>query len=189
MDDASADDGELLQQQLQQLVPELGLLLLLVQGPDPVLVMENMAAAALGLTLLLQQPLPQQLPLPKKHAAVQDVPQPQSLGAGGAENGGGDGDEEGAGEKGGGGDGDLLLLQKYRHCKPPSFLRWLWHYKETFKTMPSGWSNNWVKLSFGHRKWESAILSQTARLQNHGGSIGITSSSSQEKWRLLCTCA
>uniref|UniRef100_A0ACB8ECC1 Uncharacterized protein n=1 Tax=Sphaerodactylus townsendi TaxID=933632 RepID=A0ACB8ECC1_9SAUR len=155
--------------------------------------MENMAAAALGLTLLLQLPPLLLLPPPKKHVAAQDALQPQSLGAGGAESGGGDGGEEGAGEKGDGdgGGGGLLLPQMYRHCKPPSFLRWLWHYKETFKMMPSDWSNNWVNLSFGHRKWSLLYChKQVARLQKTWAlSRPLCLHQVKKNGRLLCACA
>lgn len=83
-----------------------------------------MAAAAPDLTWR-QQLLLLQLPPLKNYVAVQDVLRLQNRGANGVENGDGDGDEEGEGEEGDGGDGggDLLLLQMYRHCKPPSFLR------------------------------------------------------------------
>lgn len=103
--------------------------------------MGNMAAAALGLTLPRPRPQPLRPQLPKRHAAVRDVPQLQSLDASDVEGGGGDGGEEEGGEEGGGdgGGGDLLLLQTYRHCKPPSFLRWLLCHKETFKKMPFDW--------------------------------------------------
>lgn len=103
--------------------------------------MGNMAAAALGLTLPPPRPQLLRPQLPKRHAAVRDVPQRQSLDASDVEGGGGDGGEEEGGEEGGGdgGGGDLLLLQTYRHCKPPSFLRWLLCHKETFKKMPFDW--------------------------------------------------
>lgn len=102
-------------------------------------VMGNMAVVAQGLTWLRLQ-LPLRLPqLPKTYAAVQGVQQQPTPDEGGVEGGGGGEGEEEEGVEGGddgGGGGDLLLLQKYRHCKPPSFLRWLVCHKETFKKMP-----------------------------------------------------
>lgn len=98
-------------------------------------VMGNMAVVAQGLTWLQLRP-PLRLPqLPKRYAAVQGVQrQPTPDGDGVEGGGGGEGEEEGGVEGGGdGGGGDLLLLQMYRHCKPPSFLRWLLRHKETFK--------------------------------------------------------
>lgn len=97
--------------------------------------MGNMAVVAQGLTWLrlrLLRPLPQ---LPKTYAAVLGVPQQPTPDEGGVEGGGGGEGEEEEGVEGGddGGGGDLLLLQMYRHCKPPSFLRWLLCHKETFK--------------------------------------------------------
>ena len=83
------------------------------------------------------------------------VRQQRTPNEGGIEGGGGGGEgEEEEGVEGGddGGGGDLLQLQMYRHCKPPSFLRWLLCHKETFKKMPFDWKANWVKLSFGHLK-------------------------------------
>ncbi|KAF3816624.1 hypothetical protein GH733_013972 [Mirounga leonina] len=103
---------------LRQPVPELGLLQL-VQEPDPVRVMGNMAVVAQGLTWLQLRP-PLRLPqLPKRYAAVQGVqrqPTPDEDGVEGG--GGGEGEEEGGVEGGGdGGGGDLLLLQMYRHFR------------------------------------------------------------------------
>lgn len=100
--------------------------------------MGNMAAAARGSTSPLPPPPPPRPQLPRKRAAARDGPRARSWGAGGAEGGGGDGGEEEGGEGGGGdgGGGDLPLPQTYRHCKPPSFLRWLLRHKETFKKMP-----------------------------------------------------
>lgn len=137
MDDASADDGAPLLWQLQQPVPELGLLQL-VQEPDPVPEMGNMAVVAQGLTWLQLRPLLQPPQLPRRYAAALGARQQRSRGADGAEGGGGGAGEEEAGVEGGGdgGGGDLLLLQMHRHCKPPSFLRWLLRHKETFKKMP-----------------------------------------------------
>lgn len=116
-------------------------------------VMGNMAVVAQGLTWLRPQ-------LPKTYAAVQGVQQQPTPDEGGVEgDGGGEGEEEEGVEGGGdGGGGDLLLLQMYRHCKPPSFLRWLVCHKETFKKMPFDWKANWVKLSFGHLKNEEKPL-------------------------------
>lgn len=98
-------------------------------------VMGNMVVVAQGLTWLQLRPrlrLPQ---LPKKYAAglgAQQQRTPDEDGVGGG--GGGEGEEEGDVEGGGdGGGGDLLLSQMHRHCKPPSFLRWLLGHKETSK--------------------------------------------------------
>lgn len=98
-------------------------------------VMGNMAVVAQGLTWLQLQPLLRPPQLPKTYAAVRGVPQQPTPDEDGAEgDGGGEGEEEEGVEGGGdGGGGDLLLLQMSRHCKPPSFLRWLLGHKETFK--------------------------------------------------------
>jgi len=98
-------------------------------------VMGSKAAVAQGLTWLqlrLRRRLPQ---LPRKYAAARGGPQQPTRDEDGAEGGGGgEGEEEGGVEGGGdGGGGALLLPQMYRHCKPPSFLRWLLRHKETFK--------------------------------------------------------
>lgn len=101
-------------------------------------VMGNMAVVAQGLTWLQPRPLLQRPQLPKRYAAALGARQRPSRGADGAEGGGGGAGEEEAGVEGGGdgGGGDLLLPQMHRHCKPPSFLRWLLRHKETFKKMP-----------------------------------------------------
>lgn len=94
-------------------------------------VMGNMAVAAQGLTWLQLRLRLQPPQLPKTYAAVQGVRQQPTPDEDGAEDGGGGaGAEEGGVEGGGdGGGGDLLLPQMYRHCKPPSFLRWLLRHK------------------------------------------------------------
>lgn len=118
--------------------------------------MGNMAVAAQGLTWLQLRRRLQRPQLPKTYAAVQGVQQQPTPDEGDVEGGGGGEGEEEEGVEGGGdgGGGDLLLLQMYRHCKPPSFLRWLLCHKETSKKkkMPFDWKANWVKLSFGHLK-------------------------------------
>lgn len=117
--------------------------------------MGNMTVVAQGLTWLRLRLLLRPPQLPRTCAAARGGQQQPSPDEGGAEGGGGgEGEEEEGVEDGGdGGGGDLLLLQMYRHCKPPSFLRWLLRHKETFKTkMPFDWKANWVKLSFGHLK-------------------------------------
>lgn len=97
-------------------------------------VMGNMAVVAQGLTWLQLRPLLRLPQLLKRYAAVQGVPQQPTPDGDGVEGGGGgEGEEEGGVEGGGDGGGDLLLLQMYRHYKPPSFLRWLLCHKETFK--------------------------------------------------------
>lgn len=112
-------------------------------------VMGNMAAAAQGLTWRQLRPLLRLPQLPKRYAAGRGGQQPPTPDEDGVEGGGGgEGEEEGGVEGGGdGGGGDLLLLQMYRHCKPPSFLRWLSRHKETFKKiknkkMPFDWKAN-----------------------------------------------
>lgn len=117
-------------------------------------VMGSMAVVAQGLTWLRLRPLLRLPQLPKTYAVVLGVQQQPTPDEGGAEGGGGGEGEEEEGVEGGdgGGGGGLLLLQMYRHCKPPSFLRWLLRHKETFKKMPLDWKANWVKLSFGHLK-------------------------------------
>lgn len=97
-------------------------------------VMGNMAVVAQGLTWLQLQPLLRRPQLPKRYA-VQGVQQQLTPDEDGVERGGGGEGEEEEGVEGGddGGGGDLLLRQMYRHCKPPSFLRWLLRHKETFK--------------------------------------------------------
>lgn len=98
-------------------------------------VMGNMAVVAQGLTWLQLQPLLRPPQLPKRYAAVQGELQQPNPDEGDVEGGGGGEGEEEEGVEGDddGGGGDLLLLQMYRHCKPPSFLRWLLRHKETFK--------------------------------------------------------
>lgn len=130
-------------------------------------VMGNMAVVAQGLTWLQLRQLLRQPQLPKRYAAVQGVQQQLTPDEDGVEGGGGgEGEEEGGVEGGGdGGGGDLLLLQMYRHCKPPSFLRWLLRHKETFKKMLFNWKTNWVKLSFGHLKMKE---NHSFHLQKHG---------------------
>lgn len=120
--------------QLQQPGPERGLPQL-VQEPDPVPAMGNMAVVAQGLTWLRLRLLLQRPQLPRTCAAARGGQQQPNPDEGGAEGGGGgEGEEEEGVEDGGdGGGGDLLLLQMCRHCKPPSFLRWLLRHKETFK--------------------------------------------------------
>lgn len=123
-------------------------------------VMGNMAVVAQGLTWLRLQLLLRLPQLPKTYAAVLGVQQQPTPDEGGVEGGGGGEGEEEEGVEGGddGGGGDLLLPQMYRHCKPPSFLRWLLCHKETFKKMPFDWKANWVKLSFSHLKNEEKPL-------------------------------
>lgn len=101
-------------------------------------VMGNMAVVAQGLTSRPLRPLLRLPQLPKTYAAVQGVQQQPTPDEDGVEGGGGgEGEEEGGVEgDGDGGGGDLLLPQMYRHCKPPSFLRWLLRHKETFKKCP-----------------------------------------------------
>lgn len=98
-------------------------------------VMGNTAAAAQGLTWLQLRPLLRLPQLRRRYAAVRGGQQQPTRDEDGAEGGGGgEGEEEGGVEGGGdGGGGALLLPQMYRHCKPPSFLRWLLRHKETFK--------------------------------------------------------
>lgn len=127
--------------------------------------MGNMAAAALGLTSPRPRPQPPRPQPPKRHAAVRGVPQPQSRDASDAAGGGGDGGEEEGGEEGGGdgGGGDLPPPQTYRHCKPPSFLRWPSRRKETFNQMPPAWTTtgsgcHWaVTPSFATLRHELAL--------------------------------
>lgn len=135
-------------------------------------VMGNMAVVAQGLAWLQLRPLLRLPQLPKKYAAVQGVQQLPTPGEDGvAGGGGGAGEEEGGVEGGGdGGGGDLLLLQMYRHCKPPSFLRWLLRHKETFKKMLFDWKAHWVKLSFGHLKMKK---NHSLHLPKHGASLAL----------------
>lgn len=101
-------------------------------------VMGNMAVVAQGLTWLRLQQRRRRPQLPKTYAVVRGVQQQPTPDEGGVEGGGGgEGEEEEGVEDGDdGGGGDLLLPQMYRHCKPPSFLRWLLCHKETFKKCP-----------------------------------------------------
>lgn len=117
-----------------------------------------MAVVAQGLTWLRLRRLRRRPQRPKTCAVGLGVRLQPTPDEGGVEGGGGgEGEEEeGVEGGGGGGGGDLLLLQMYRHCKPPSFLRWLSCHKETLKKkkkkMPFDWKANWVRLSFGHLK-------------------------------------
>lgn len=126
-------------------------------------VMGNMAVVAQGLTWQL----------PKTYAAVQGAQQQPTPDEDGVEGGGGGGEgeeEEGVEGGGDGGGGDLLLLQMYRHYKPPSFLRWLLGHKETFKKMPFDWKANWVKLSFGHLKMKK---NHSLHLKTHRAELAL----------------
>ena len=137
-------------------------------------VMGNMAVVAQGLTWLELRRLLRLPQLPTRYAAVRGGQQQPTRDEDGAEGGGGgEGEEEGGVEGGGdGGGGALLLPQMYRHCKPPSFLRWLLRHKETFKKkMPFDWKANWVKLSFGHLKMKKRTHS--LHLQKHGAELAL----------------
>lgn len=147
-------------------------------------VMGNMAAVAQGLTWLQLQPLLRLPQLPRRYAAARGVRQQPTPDEDGVEGGGGGEGEEEEGVEGDddGGGGDLLLLQMYRHCKPPSFLRWLLRHKETFKKMLFDWKANWVKLSFGHLKMKK---NHSLHLKKHRALTGFMSSSVNPNKRIL----
>ena len=138
-------------------------------------VMGSKAAAAQGLTWLQLRPRRRLPQLPRRYAAARGGPQQPTRDEDGAEGGGGgEGEEEGGVDGGGdGGGGALLLPQMYRHCKPPSFLRWLLSHKETFKKkkMPFDWKANWVKLSFGHLKMKEKTTHSTSK--KHGAELAL----------------